>query len=477
MSLTADLATQLAAAARSLSDEPVPRMTAQTAVELSVTLLHGCDAAGITHLERGHLSTIAYTHPLVLLGDELQLEVAEGPCLGDGQVVHEWVESRDLATEERWPAWAQRVTTELGIRSMVSFSLFTTDNAIGWLNLYSHSENGFTDQDILEGHALAVQAAAALSTTYEVDPMQVPVHRRTVLGQAEGILMERFGIGASEAFSVLVRLARQREEKLFTVAEVVATTREVAIDLDGTPRPDTTDPDPVTVEAATGHSEPLQDRTAILRQALQCIDEHGTHALTMVRLANSPDVDAWSLHAYFSDDEDLRDAVVAHLFDGLEHELDAELSKTWQGYLQALAHEVRHIARQHPHAFVLVGSRRPADQWLRPPLLSVSLVEQFLEVLTEAGFDDACVVQTYRAFNNFLFGQLLLECGVRGSPSPPLGSTQAADAAPDPGPAAADPSMTRVRELHRLLAEDHSAEDFETGLETLLDRMEMLVAQ
>jgi AmiR/NasT family two-component response regulator len=56
------------------------------------------------------------------------------------------------------------------------------------------------------------------------------VGRRTVIGQAQGILMERFTLEPDAAFSVLVRLSRHRNEKLHDVAEALVRTRQVPED-------------------------------------------------------------------------------------------------------------------------------------------------------------------------------------------------------------------------------------------------------
>jgi AmiR/NasT family two-component response regulator len=47
-----------------------------------------------------------------------------------------------------------------------------------------------------------------------------------VIGQAEGILMERFKISADQAFAVLRRVSQDRNLKLNKVAEEVVSTRK-----------------------------------------------------------------------------------------------------------------------------------------------------------------------------------------------------------------------------------------------------------
>ncbi|MDN5764083.1 MAG: TetR/AcrR family transcriptional regulator C-terminal domain-containing protein [Microlunatus sp.] len=155
------------------------------------------------------------------------------------------------------------------------------------------------------------------------------------------------------------------------------------------------------------------DRPLILRAALQSIDANGAQGLTMRGLGQDLGVEAMSLYRHVSGREDLLEGVVASLLEGLTERLDESLTGTWQGYLQTFAHEVRRVAIEHPKAFPLVATRHPAAPWLRPPLRSLTLVEDFLTALSDFDFTDEQVVATYRTFSSFLLGQLLLESTVR----------------------------------------------------------------
>jgi TetR/AcrR family tetracycline transcriptional repressor len=221
------------------------------------------------------------------------------------------------------------------------------------------------------------------------------------------------------------------------------------------------------------------DREVVVRAALKAIDARGPHSLTMRGLGQDLGVEAMSLYRYVSGREDLLEAVVALLLDNFRSELDETIAGTWQGYLQALAHAVRRIAVEHPAAFPLVATRHPAAPWLRPPLRSLELVEQFLSTLLSHGFDDDQAVGTYRAFSSFLLGQLLLESAARGAETGPAedpldeggASVPTSDATAD---TSANPTVMRLRSL---LSEDRSTEEFEVGLETLLDRLELRLTQ
>jgi len=238
----------------------------------------------------------------------------------------------------------------------------------------------------------------------------------------------------------------------------------------------------MTTEAAETGAPPVGkrlDRDVIVHGALRFIDRDGAQALTMRALAHELGVVPMALYRYVSGREDLLEAVVAMLLDGVRQDLDDELSGTWQGYLQTLAHAVRKIAVSHSAAFPLVATRHPAAPWLRPPLRSLDLVEDFLQTLSSHGFNDKQTVGTYRAFSSFLLGQLLLEAATRGAETSPVEIPLDEGDAPLPN---RDGSIdlrdrTATARLRPLLSEDHSQEEFEISLETLLDRLEMSLCQ
>lgn len=221
------------------------------------------------------------------------------------------------------------------------------------------------------------------------------------------------------------------------------------------------------------------DREVIVQAALRFIDRDGAQHLTMRALAQDLGVGAMSLYRHVSGREDLLEAVVAELLEGVRHDLDGELAQTWQGYLQTLAHAVRRIAVEHASAFPLVATRHPAAPWLRPPLRSLDLVQDFLEMLAKHGFTDKQVVGAYRAFSSFLLGQLLLESATRGAKTSPVQvPLDEGDAQIPNRDGQLDLSLRpTVARLRPMLSEDRSEDEFEVSLEILLDRLEMSLSQ
>lgn len=224
-------------------------------------------------------------------------------------------------------------------------------------------------------------------------------------------------------------------------------------------------------EAAPSQRRPL-DRERIVAAGLEYVDEHGLAGLSMRRLGARLGVEAMALYRYVPSKEDLLDAVVEAMVE--EMQADGEVlgapADGWQDFLQRLAHGVRRVALSHPRAFPLVASRPPEAPWLRPPLRSLTWVETFLRGLRSAGFADETAVAAYRAFTSFLLGHLLLEVAVHGADVGPL------DVLED----TAEGDLGRyplVRQLSPMLAEDHSAVEFEESLENLLERLHLLLAE
>jgi len=234
--------------------------------------------------------------------------------------------------------------------------------------------------------------------------------------------------------------------------------------------------DPLDADGALVAGEPPPsakvhlDKERIVETALAFIDEHGLPALTMRRLGKSMGVEAMAVYRYIPGKEELLDAIVERLVDGLRDDEQVLLSPTdgWQDFLQRLAHGIRRVALDHPKAFPLVASRPLEAPWLRPPLRSLEWVEVFLDGLVSEGFTDETVVAGYRAFTSFLLGHLLLEVSVHGADMGPLDVLD--DGTSAPGLEAYD----NVRRLRRELSEDRSAVEFEEALEELLDRMTLI---
>ncbi len=161
----------------------------------------------------------------------------------------------------------------------------------------------------------------------------------------------------------------------------------------------------------------------IVTATLELVDERGIGAASMRAVSSRLGVRSMSLYRYVQDRDELFDAVVERIVNELADDPEVQLRPVngWRPYLTGMAHGVRRYARAHPHAFPLVATRPPAAPWVNPPLRSLRWVEAMLNGLAAEGFTDEQVLFTYRTFNSFLLGSLLLETSAMALRNPQPG--------------------------------------------------------
>jgi TetR/AcrR family transcriptional regulator, tetracycline repressor protein len=187
----------------------------------------------------------------------------------------------------------------------------------------------------------------------------------------------------------------------------------------------------------------------VVSAALDVIDTQGLAAATTRAVASRLGIAAQSLYTHIESRDDLLDAVVETIVDELDDDPDLVTigDAEWEPYLVALAHAVRRYAQSHPRAFPLVATRPARYPWVNPPLRSLRWIERFLARLRAGGFTDDQVLFTYRSFNAFLLGFLLLETGSMTSDSPKPGDgAYSSRGARAPVPGAPSPTRSRRQE-------------------------------
>lgn len=193
--------------------------TAETAVALACETI-GCDHAGLTvFTSGGGFETMGETAPIVAEADRMQYEYREGPCVEAAWEQDTFV-CNDLANDTRWPTWGPKAAA-LGFGSLLAARLTIGGETLGALNLYSANVREFTADDRDTAVILATHAAAPLLAVRERENLRIAVDGRTIIGQAQGILMQRFDVDADTAFAVLRRYSQVQNIKLRSVAELV----------------------------------------------------------------------------------------------------------------------------------------------------------------------------------------------------------------------------------------------------------------
>jgi transcriptional regulator with GAF, ATPase, and Fis domain len=213
----------LARAAREMSQEHGTTATLERAVRMATDLIQHSDYAGISLVHSDGIDTPAASGEELRAADEYQYRIQEGPCF-DALRQTDVVVSTDLSNDERWPRWGKRISRELGIHSSMSFRLFTTETNIGALNVYARAKHAFDADDQLEGMVLATHVAVALAATIEEGQLHTALETRRMIGEATGILRERFGLTSDQAFAVLHRTSSHQNLKLHQVAQQLVDT-------------------------------------------------------------------------------------------------------------------------------------------------------------------------------------------------------------------------------------------------------------
>ncbi|MGA9715160.1 MAG: GAF and ANTAR domain-containing protein [Aeromicrobium sp.] len=206
-----------------LHEEPDADATVQRIAEYA-RIAVGCDDAGIMLVHaRKQIETAAATSARVAASHDLQIVHNEGPCLdaidGDGVYV-----VPDTATDSRWLKWGPAVQA-LGLRSAVSVRLETRDRRYGSLNLYSNDAEAFDEDDVAVATIFTRHASVALAAKHNEDGLQIAIDARKLIGQAQGILMERFDIDDDRAFRFMRRQSQDRNEKLRDIAAWIVENR------------------------------------------------------------------------------------------------------------------------------------------------------------------------------------------------------------------------------------------------------------
>ncbi len=220
---TSELAASFSETARLLFGAGRVIDTLTKIVELAVATIEGCDFAGVILVENGAVVSPIHTDRVVDELDTLQQEHGEGPCLDamrEGLLVY----AEDLSDDPRWPRFGPPANSA-GIRSVLALPL-VSGTGPGALNLYASFPAAFGAVDRAKGVVLAALAGLAFSTARShedeerrAENLMAALGSRELIGQAQGILMERERIASDQAFDILRRASQHLNRKLRDVAQ------------------------------------------------------------------------------------------------------------------------------------------------------------------------------------------------------------------------------------------------------------------
>jgi GAF domain-containing protein len=230
-----DIAAALAEAARTINTPTNFEETLQSIVEAAPDTVPGFRHVSVSVANRdGSVETGAASDDLVVQLDQVQYDAGEGPCFdaithGGAMIVE------DVRHEQRWPTYIKRAI-EAGVTAQMGLQLHHADRALGGLNLYRTAGPGIDPEALEIADIFATHAAVALARSRTEQQLTTALSTRTVIGQAMGIVMERYQLDEDRAFSFLVRASSTRNIKLREVAqELVNQAKRRRDDEDGRP--------------------------------------------------------------------------------------------------------------------------------------------------------------------------------------------------------------------------------------------------
>lgn len=150
----------------------------------------------------GRLRFVSLTYHLLMSVEHRQIDIHHGPG-HDTYHTGEPVFVADLNKVDIWPAYTP-AALKAGCQAVASLPLRAEGVCIGALTLYCDQPRCWTDHDIAVAQLLADMAtvyiinAATLNQSQQLaEQMQHAFHRRVVIEQAEGILVEQCAVAVS----------------------------------------------------------------------------------------------------------------------------------------------------------------------------------------------------------------------------------------------------------------------------------------
>lgn len=189
--------------------------------EVTVSAVPGAHAAGLSLVdENRRVTTLGATEDYATLLDEIQSEYGEGPCLSaawNSEIIH----IDDLAADTRWPQYRSNACERTPVRSVLSVRLHNDGNRLAALNLYAPSPDVFDEESLEQAMIYAAHTTVACNLLRRQQQFRNALASRDLIGQAKGVLMERFSIDAVRAFELLRRLSQESNTKLVEIAHRV----------------------------------------------------------------------------------------------------------------------------------------------------------------------------------------------------------------------------------------------------------------
>ncbi len=202
-------------------------------------------------------------------------------------------------------------------------------------------------------------------------------------------------------------------------------------------------------------------RERVLLAAVEFADEHGVEALSMRKLAQELGVEAMSLYNHVANKDDILDGMIDLVFG----EIGLPLREAdWKTAMRQRAISAREVLARHPWAIGLMESRStPGPATLRHH-------DAVIGCLREAGFSIALAAHAYSVLDSYIYGFALQQASL------PFKTSEEGAAVTEDilrrFPADGYPHLTEMAVQHVLQPGYDHADEFEFGLDLILDGLE-----
>jgi hypothetical protein len=199
------------------TDDLEATLSAVTAA--AVALIDGVDYAGVMLLDGETSVSRATTAAVVAELDAVQVRFQDGPCLR-AALTDTVISSSDLCGDARWPGYAA-AAAGAGVHSALSLPLVKNRHGGSALNLLGSRPGAIGHGGQAIAAMLATQAAVAVLAADRTRQFDAALASRDVIGQAKGMLMERFSVDAQHAFDLIKRLSQETNTPIRVLAQQI----------------------------------------------------------------------------------------------------------------------------------------------------------------------------------------------------------------------------------------------------------------
>lgn len=206
-------------------------------------------------------------------------------------------------------------------------------------------------------------------------------------------------------------------------------------------------------------------RERVLQSAVRRADEGGIESLSMRKLGQELGVEAMALYHHFANKDDLVDGMVDLVFGEIEL---PPSTRDWRTAMRQRAVAVRDALLRHRWAVGLMESRR------RPGPANLRHHDAVIGNLRAGGFNIGMAAHAYSVLDSYIYGFALTKMNLPFETSDDV--AEVAQSMLEPFPAHEYPNMVEILTDHVMKPGYDYGEEFEYGLNLILDGLERVPA-